>query len=45
MATELFANMAGIKMVHVPYKSTGAAMPELLSGQTQVMVAGMLGAE
>lgn len=45
MATELFANMAGIKMVHVPYKSTGAAMPELLSGQTQVMVAGMLGAQ
>ena len=42
MATELFANMAGITMVHVPYKSTGAAMPELLSGQTQVMVAGML---
>ncbi len=45
MATELFANMAGIKMIHVPYKSTGAAMPELVSGQTQVMVAGMLGAQ
>ena len=45
MATELFASMAKIKMVHVPYKSTGAAMPELVSGQTQVMVAGMLGAQ
>ncbi len=45
MATELFLSMAGIKMVHVPYKSTGAAMPELMSGQTQVMVAGMLGAQ
>ncbi len=45
MATELFASMAGIKMIHVPYKSTGAAMPELVSGQTQVMVAGMLGAQ
>jgi tripartite-type tricarboxylate transporter receptor subunit TctC len=45
MATELFASMARIKMVHVPYKSTGAAMPELVSGQTQVMVAGMLGAQ
>jgi tripartite-type tricarboxylate transporter receptor subunit TctC len=45
MATELFASMAGIRMVHVPYKSTGAAMPELLAGQTQVMVAGMLGAQ
>lgn len=45
MATELFLSMAGITMVHVPYKSTGAAMPELMSGQTQVMVAGMLGAQ
>jgi tripartite-type tricarboxylate transporter receptor subunit TctC len=45
MATELFASMAGIRMIHVPYKSTGAAMPELVSGQTQVMVAGMLGAQ
>ena len=45
MATELFANRAGIKMIHVPYKSTGVAMPELLAGQTQVMVAGLLGAQ
>ena len=45
MATELFANMAGIKMIHVPYKSTGIAMPELMAGQTQIMVAGMLGAQ
>jgi tripartite-type tricarboxylate transporter receptor subunit TctC len=45
MATELFAITAGIKMIHVPYKSTGAAMPELVAGQTQVMVAGMLGAQ
>ncbi len=45
MMTELFSSMAGIKMVHVPYKSTGAAMPELISGQTQVMIAGMLGAQ
>jgi tripartite-type tricarboxylate transporter receptor subunit TctC len=44
MATELFAYMAKIKMVHVPYKSTGAAMPDMLSGQIQVMVAGMLAA-
>jgi tripartite-type tricarboxylate transporter receptor subunit TctC len=43
MATELFCSMAGIKLNHVPYKSTGAAMPELMAGQTQVMVAGLLG--
>lgn len=42
MATELMASMAKIKMIHVPYKSTGAAVPELLAGQVQVMVAGML---
>jgi tripartite-type tricarboxylate transporter receptor subunit TctC len=42
MSTELFAFMTKVKMVHVPYKSTGAAVPELLSGQIQVMVAGML---
>ena len=45
MATELFALMAGLKMIHVPYKSTGVAMPEILAGQTQIMVAGMLGAQ
>ena len=45
MSTELFLHMAGIKMIHVPYKSTGVAMPELLAGQTQVMVAGLLGAQ
>lgn len=42
MATELMAHMAKIKMIHVPYKSTGGAVPELLAGQVQVMVAGML---
>jgi tripartite-type tricarboxylate transporter receptor subunit TctC len=45
MATELMGVMAGIKMIHVPYKSTGIAMPELMAGQTQIMVAGMLGAQ
>ena len=44
MQTELFLSMANIKMIHVPYKSTGVAMPELMAGQTQVMMAGMLGA-
>jgi tripartite-type tricarboxylate transporter receptor subunit TctC len=45
MATELFASMAGIKLIHVPYKSTGAAMPEFVAGQTHVMVGGMLGSQ
>jgi tripartite-type tricarboxylate transporter receptor subunit TctC len=42
MATELFANMAKIKMVHVPYKSTGAAMTDLLSGQAPIIVGSLL---
>ena len=42
LATELFANMAKIKMIHVPYKSTGAAMTDLLSGQVPVIVGSLL---
>jgi tripartite-type tricarboxylate transporter receptor subunit TctC len=32
LVTEMFCQMAGIRMVHVPYKSTGAAMPDFLTG-------------
>jgi len=42
MATELLASMAKIKMVHVPYKSTGAAMADLLSGQAPIIVGSLL---
>ncbi len=38
LISEMFAQMADIKMVHVPYKSTGAAMPDFLSGTIQVYV-------
>jgi tripartite-type tricarboxylate transporter receptor subunit TctC len=38
LISEMFADSAGIKMVHVPYKSTGAATPDLLSGVIQVYV-------
>ena len=34
--------MAKIKMVHVPYKSTGAAMGDLLSGQVPIIVGSLL---
>ena len=33
LATELFLGMAGIKLVHVPYKGTGPALIDTLSGQ------------
>lgn len=34
MATELFMNMASIKMAHVPYKGGGPSFQALLSGET-----------
>lgn len=42
LATELFADMAKIKMVAIQYKSTGAAMADLLSGQVPVIVGSLL---
>ncbi len=42
LATELLLNMTKIQMVHVPYKSTGAAMIDVLGGQAPIMVASML---
>ncbi len=42
LATELMANMAKIKMISVPYKSTGAAMTDLLAGQCQLIVGSLL---
>jgi tripartite-type tricarboxylate transporter receptor subunit TctC len=37
LSTELFADMAGIKMTHVPYKGTGPAIVDTIAGQTQVL--------
>jgi tripartite-type tricarboxylate transporter receptor subunit TctC len=34
MATELFMNMAGVKMSHVPYKGGGPSAQALISGET-----------
>jgi tripartite-type tricarboxylate transporter receptor subunit TctC len=42
MATELLLGMTGTRMVHVPYKSTGAAMSDLLSGQAPIIVGSLL---
>lgn len=33
----LFESMAGVKMVHVPYKGAGPAKVDLLSGQVKIM--------
>jgi tripartite-type tricarboxylate transporter receptor subunit TctC len=39
VAGELFANMAGIKLTHVPYRGTGPALTDLLGGHIPVVFA------
>jgi tripartite-type tricarboxylate transporter receptor subunit TctC len=39
MAGELFNVMAGVNLVHVPYRGQGPALTDLLSGQVQVLFA------
>ncbi len=39
LSGELFNSMAGIKMMHVPYKGTGQALVDLLGGHIGVMFA------
>jgi tripartite-type tricarboxylate transporter receptor subunit TctC len=38
---ELFKMMAGVDMIHVPYRGSGPALTDLLGGQVQVMFATM----
>ena len=38
MAGELFKMMAGVDMVHVPYRGAGPALGDVLGGQVQVML-------
>jgi tripartite-type tricarboxylate transporter receptor subunit TctC len=39
-----FASMAGIDMVHVPYKATGEAVQEVLAGRSHAVIAANIGA-
>jgi tripartite-type tricarboxylate transporter receptor subunit TctC len=39
VAGELFKMMAGVKLIHVPYRGGGTALPDLLAGQVQVYFA------
>lgn len=41
LAGELFMRMTGTKMVHVPYKGAGLALPALIGAQVQLMFATM----
>ncbi|MFO1323709.1 MAG: tripartite tricarboxylate transporter substrate binding protein [Burkholderiales bacterium] len=41
LATEYFRTVAGIELVHVPYKGTGAAIQDLISGNVQMSIDSM----
>ena len=37
LSLELFSRLAGVKLMHVPYKGIGNALPDMLAGRLQVM--------
>jgi tripartite-type tricarboxylate transporter receptor subunit TctC len=39
-----FASLAGLDMVHIPFKSTGEAVQEVLAGRAQAVIAANIGA-
>ncbi len=45
LATERFSTLAGIDMLHVPYRGTGPMMTDLLGGQIQLVFATIAAAE
>ena len=44
LAAELFKTMAGVDILHVPYKGSPQALTDLLGGQTQIMFASLVSA-
>ena len=44
LAMELFNRMAGVKMVHVPFKGQGPALSDVLGGHTSLMMGNLLSA-
>lgn len=45
LAAELLQSTAGIKLTHVPYKTLGTVLTDLISGQVQVFFLGMVSAQ
>jgi tripartite-type tricarboxylate transporter receptor subunit TctC len=41
LAAEFFAQRAGVEMIHVPYRGTGAALADILAGRVAMMVDGV----
>lgn len=42
LGAELFKMAAGVNIVHVPYKGTGQALTDVISGQVQMMISSLL---
>lgn len=38
LAAELFSSMAGVKMVHVPYKGSAPAIQDVMAGQCELII-------
>ncbi|MDB5812416.1 MAG: hypothetical protein JWN94_4538 [Betaproteobacteria bacterium] len=45
LSGELLQTMTGIKLLHVPYKTLGSVLPDLIAGQVQVFFLGMVSAQ
>lgn len=41
LTTEIFSNLTGIKMVHIPYKSGSAAIQAVLTGEADMFISGL----
>ncbi|MGZ8229678.1 MAG: Bug family tripartite tricarboxylate transporter substrate binding protein [Burkholderiales bacterium] len=41
LGSELFKNLAGVDLVHVPYKGAGAVLQDLMGGQVQMLVSSL----
>jgi tripartite-type tricarboxylate transporter receptor subunit TctC len=41
LSSELLKMMAGVQIVHIPYKGAGPALTDLVAGQTQFMITGV----
>ena len=42
LVIELFMQQAGIKMTHIPYKTSGQLVTDLLAGRTQLILGGLV---
>jgi tripartite-type tricarboxylate transporter receptor subunit TctC len=45
LTAELFASMAGVNLVHIPYKTSAAHVVDMISGQVQLMFSGIVSAQ